>query len=288
MATTATAPPVASTRNQERVAELTQTIEESLSHLEADLALGHTRGFLQVLEFYSRFHRYSFNNTLLIHAQRPDATLVAGYRKWQELGFQVKRGETGIAIRAPWLKKLPDPNTGEIVPCLVGYVATTVFDISQTAEYPEKQPPSWRHDLGGSRDWAYEYCLLKITIGTTGVLVGEEPLPHGVHGMAWPNRIVINPALSPSEKFLCLVHEWAHVLAHFGDERQHTTKKQRELEAEATAYVVCRLSGIEHPFSRDYLLSYGCDPEYLRESLERIQKLSRQMAEAMSVEEPRR
>ncbi len=287
MATTATAPPVASTRNQERVAELTQTIEESLTHLEAELALGHTRGFLQVLEFYSRFHRYSFNNTLLIHAQRPDATLVAGYRKWQELGFQVKRGETGIAIRAPWLKKLPDPDTGEILPRLVGYVATTVFDISQTHEWPEKQPPSWRHDLGGSRDWAYEYCLLKITIGTTGVLIGEEPLPHGVHGMAWQDRIAINPRLSDSEKFLVALHEWAHQLAHFGDERQDTTKKQREVEAEACAFVVSRLCGIEHPFSRDYLIRHGCDPEYLRQSLERIQTISRHMARLMGLEEAR-
>ncbi|MDP9351639.1 MAG: hypothetical protein M3P51_08895, partial [Chloroflexota bacterium] len=109
----------------------------------------------------------------------------------------------------------------------------------------------------------------------------------GVHGMAWQDRIAINPRLSDSEKFLVALHEWAHQLAHFGDERRDTTKKQREVEAEACAFVVSRLCGIEHPFSRDYLIRYGCDPEYLRSVLDRVQQLSRQMAQLMGLEEAR-
>ncbi len=285
MATTATAPP--RTRAEERIEQLQEVIETSLTHLEAELALGHTRGFLQALEFYSRLHKYSFGNVLLIHHQRPDAIMVAGYRKWESLGFHVRRGERAIYIKAPTFKKMVDPETGETEQRLTGFYPCPVFCISQTVEYPEKQPPSWRHDLGGTRDWAYEYCLLKITIGTTGVLMGEEPLPQGVHGMAWQDRICINPTLSDSEKFLTALHEWAHVLGHFGDDRKDTTKQQWEVEAEATAYVVSRLCGIEHPFSRDYLIRYGCDPEYLRGALERVQALSRQMAALMGLEEAR-
>ncbi len=275
MATTATAPP--RTRAEERIEQLQETIETSLKHLEAELALGHTHGFLQVLEFYSRLTRYSFGNTLLIQAQCPHATYVAGFRKWESLGFHVRRGEKAIYIKAPTLKKLVDRETGEITKELTGFYPCPVFDVSQCLEYPQKQPPSWTHALPDTRDWAYEYLLLQITMGTIGVLVGEEPMPQGIHGMAWRDRIAINPRLSDSEKFLTLIHEACHNLAHFGPDRHDFLVDDREIQAESATFVLCHLRGIDHPFARDYILRWKGDVDRFRDNLAKIQDIVRQM-----------
>src|SRR5690606_27753316 len=109
------------------------------------------------LDFYSHFWKYSWGNSLLISIQKPDATLVNGYKKWQELGFNVKQGEKGIGIRAPWLRKEIDQDTGEKTERRVGYIATYGFDISQTAEYPTKQPPTLFQELPGSFDELYQH-----------------------------------------------------------------------------------------------------------------------------------
>ena len=89
----------------------------------------------QMLHVASKFHRYSFNNQLLILCQRPDATRVAGYRKWQEFGRQVRKGEKGIAILAPckYRTKIEDDSGEETtVQSIRGFRVVHVFDVSQT------------------------------------------------------------------------------------------------------------------------------------------------------------
>src|SRR5215217_8657166 len=105
--------------------------------------------FKRYLAFAARFHRYSANNSLLILLQRPNATRVAGYRRWQELGRQVRRGEEGIRrIFAPNFRTVEDEESGEKARILCSFKIVKVFDVSQTdpvsgAEpLPEKPRPS--------------------------------------------------------------------------------------------------------------------------------------------------
>src|SRR3712207_5497160 len=92
-----------------------------------------------MLKVSSKFHRYSFNNQLLIFLQRPDATLVAGFRRWQELGRQVRKGERGISILAPcrYRAKIEDEHGDEqTVHRLTGFRVAYVFDVGQTEGEP--------------------------------------------------------------------------------------------------------------------------------------------------------
>jgi antirestriction protein ArdC len=113
-------------------------ISTSLNDLGAELQAGKSERLLRYLDFAARFHHYSRGNQLLIIEQRPDATRIASYKKWQELGYQVAKGETGIRILAPSIKKHKD-ETDEEERAVTGFVAVSVFDVSQLT--PEHRPP---------------------------------------------------------------------------------------------------------------------------------------------------
>ena len=97
--------------------------------------------FKEALKFRTKFYRYSFNNSFLIYIQCPEATYVAGYRKWQQLGRQVRKGEKAISILAPIIKKVEEEGKEEKRP--VGFRTASVFDLSQTDgdELPELPQP---------------------------------------------------------------------------------------------------------------------------------------------------
>src|SRR5690554_1322316 len=105
---------------------------EALATLQTKVAdMLNSNTWKEALAFRKNFHQYSMTNVLLIWAQKPDATQVAGYRKWQELGRQVRKGEKSLAVLAPIIvkdKDSDDPNARK----LVGFKTARVFDISQT------------------------------------------------------------------------------------------------------------------------------------------------------------
>jgi len=102
-----------------------------------------SEGYQAYLKTMSRFHQYSFANSLLIHAQNPDATRVAGYRKWQEVGRQVRKGEQAIKIFVPFKKRIEDPDTGETEGYRVtGFGLGNVFDVSSTDGEPLPERPN--------------------------------------------------------------------------------------------------------------------------------------------------
>ena len=130
-------------------------MDSIMQNLETGVAeLFTSERYQEYLKTMSKFHNYSFNNTLLIAMQRPDATLVTGYRNWQSMGRQVKKGEKGITIIAPAPIKRkkeqavldqdqkpvigPDgkPKTEEVEVTLPCFKAITVFDIEQTTGEP--------------------------------------------------------------------------------------------------------------------------------------------------------
>lgn len=252
--------------NRRQRAEYLETrIADEIELLEEELNKGVSEHFLELLNFYSRFHKYSLANCMLIALPCPKASYCAGFRKWESMGYHVKKGSQAIWIRGPLLKKLPDRTTGELVEKLVGYIAVPVFDISQLVE--EVDIPDFTQPLDGSWDMAYQ--MARVNIGATGILCDEEPMPTGIHGMSFGGRIVINPNLSTSEKFVCLLHELGHEVLHQKEE-EATSRRQRELEAESVSFLLARMYGLTNIYSKDYILHWQGSVEKLHESLTRI------------------
>src|SRR5206468_3050247 len=124
------------------------------------------------------FHDYSFGNICLIVTQRPDATQVAGYRSWQALGRQVRKGELGLKILAPCVRKVEDQGTGETIRRVVAFRAVSVFDISQTEGEP-LPALEYRQLEGEAPDLADHLC--GVAMGA-GLEIRRERLTGGKHG----------------------------------------------------------------------------------------------------------
>jgi hypothetical protein len=124
---------------------MTAAIETAIERLSEQLAGGYSAEFRSVLAFFGKFHRYSWQNALLILSQLPEASLVAGMTRWNELGYQVRKGERSIWIWAPITKKVTNEQTGEDVEGLVGFRPAPVFDASQLANLDDRPLPAlWR------------------------------------------------------------------------------------------------------------------------------------------------
>jgi hypothetical protein len=224
----------------------------------------------------SRFHNYSFGNILEIARQKPDATRVAWFWKWKELGRSVKKGEKGIRILAPIVgvrrKKQEEAEkdiTKQNTAVLVGFRSAYVFDVSQTegAELPEMR--EIKGDAGENRDRLISF------IDRQGIeIVFTEKIAPAL-GMSYGGRIAILPGQSKAEEFSTLVHELAHEMLHKAERRTATTKVVRETEAKAIAFVIGKAVGLETgTASADYIHLYHGNASLLAESLEVIQQTS--------------
>jgi antirestriction protein ArdC len=252
--------------------ELRGMISHSLTELGAELQAGKSERLLQYLDFAARFHYYSRANQFLIVHQRPDATRVASYKKWQELGYQVAKGETGIRILAPTIKKQKDEESDKERRVETGFVAVSVFDVAQLT--PEKRPPAFFEPLEGDQQ---ALCEAIVTAATAdGFQVDVTAATRGAQGYSVGRRIVTREGLDTTSRALTLFHEWAHGLLHQGvhaltDDRS-LTRELKECHAEATAWVAARHFGVKTPYSSDYLLQWDTTPELLREELDAIVK----------------
>ena len=177
-----------------------------------------SEGWKAALKFRSKFHSYSFRNAYLIYLQCPTATLVAGYRRWQELGRQVRKGETSLAILAPILKKV-EGEGGDEERRVVGFRTARVFDIAQTDGEPlARTPPPGpaRGRLGEhSRDAFRRAKAFAISKGFPVQI-------RDIHGSALgrfsllDSSIALQKGLPPLQMLKTLVHELAHGLMHKG------------------------------------------------------------------------
>src|SRR4051794_19416926 len=122
------------TRQEQRARELAETVDEAIASLAEQLAQGHTDEYRRLLDWYSRFHRYSVANALLIANQCPEASRVASYGRWKKLGRQVAQGQTAIWIWCPIVGKRADEEIGEEEARLKGFRPCAVFDASQLAD----------------------------------------------------------------------------------------------------------------------------------------------------------
>jgi N-terminal domain of anti-restriction factor ArdC len=253
-----------------------EVIAANVQALIQQLEAGHSDALTAYLNAMSRFHNYSFGNILEIARQMPDATRVAGFWKWKELGRSVKKGEKGIRILAPIIgvrrKKNEEAEkdiTKQNRAVLVGFRSAYVFDVSQTegAELPELREMSG--NVGENRDRLISF------IERQGIELAFTERIAPALGMSYGGRIAILPGQSKAEEFSTLVHELAHEMLHKAERRTATTKVVRETEAEAIAFVIGKAVGLDTgTASADYIQLYHGNASLLAESLEVIQQTS--------------
>lgn len=255
-----------------------------------------------MLRTAARFHAYSPNNVLLIGAQRPDATCVAGYRTWQSVGRQVRRGENGIVLLAPvHTRRKPlagdgapadtpaveshpdgaassptrDDQAGAAPPAdprsVRGFRPVTVFDIAQTdgPDLPVVRPVMLAGDAPPGLWWA---LAAQVTAAGYQLDRGDCGPANGITDHA-AETVTVRPDLSPAQAAKTLAHELAHVLLHDPARRPAgLDRAAAEVEAESVAYVITQAHGL---VSDDYTVPYvagwaGGDPVRLEQTASRV------------------
>ena len=264
-------------------AEARTSIDTLLTTLKERLAQP-GQSLLPLLGTMSRFSKYSLANQMLIFAQRPDATRVQGYRAWNKAGYQVRKGEKGIAIYAPMLfgsKRDTAADSDTDTAPRLGYRVAYVFDVAQVdaiAGTDAAALTATTTDTGAHRHLE----ALKAFLVGHNVELEYKALAPGLLGYTDGRRITCGTGQASHVEFATLAHETTHVLLHFPTDG--TTRPDlvtRETEAEAVTYLLCAQLGIAGTeASVEYIQSYRGTPDTLDASLERI----RATAQRLSIE----
>lgn len=186
---------------------------------------------------------YSLNNTLLILAQRPEATTVASYRRWLELGRQVRRGEQSLRVWAPSVRRERDESTGEETATVRAFVLVPVFDVSQTEGPPLPEPPPVAALTGDSH--AHLLAGLERGASQAGYAVERrQEMPGQAQGFVDHERrlIALSSDLEPNGQVAVLVHELAHV---HGARYRDFGRAGAEVVAETAAFIALSGSGLD-------------------------------------------
>lgn len=245
-------------------------VDGGIRDLLGEMQQGKSDRLGRYLEFSARFHKYSANNQMLIYLQSPNATFVAGYRKWQEWGYQVGKGEKGIRILAPRLSTREDKETQEAKQVMY-FVPVSVFDASQLTDLDKKPLPIFFTPLGD--DQPALYSRLQQAVQEDGIHVEESPLGL-TQGVSMKGRIAIREGIDSRNKFLTLLHEYTHELLHWKPDAKGQSVKAKECHAEAVSYVVAHHFGIRNPFSSDYIQHWGTTPKELLAELDVVRRTS--------------
>ncbi len=253
-----------------------QSTEQVLQQLSLGIEkLGESGAWRAWLATQAKFHKYSFANSVLIFSQKPNATQVAGFARWLELGRHVRKGEHGIGILAPIVVRRQDPascdQSGAGGRELTGFRRATVFDISQT-EGAELPKPCAR--LTGSEGVVAELELRRIAM-QNGFSVELHEFVGETNGDCnhAAARIRIRAGLTQAQTVKTLAHEVAHALLH----QTVSSREIAELEAESVAYGYCLARGIDSSsYSFGYLAAWAGGAaeakEAIRASGQNIQK----------------
>src|SRR6202041_3295602 len=257
-----------------KVEQAKQIVRKAIEELSQSLERGHSETLRNYLAAIGRFHRYSLRNVMLIASQNPTATHVAGFHTWHKLGRFVKKGERGILILAPIVRAknqgVEQTETDESSTA-VGFRAAYVFDISQTEG---QELPEIGNVTGDPRE--YRDRLGKF-VTDQGILLKYSQDIAPARGTSAGGKITLLPGQSPAEDFSTLAPEVAHEMMHRDERRRSTSKRSRETEAEAVAFVVCHAIGLETgSASQDYIQIYDGDAKLLTDSLAHIQKSANQ------------
>ena len=254
---------------------------------------------LDYFNFCSKFHKYSFYNRILIWLTRPEATLVAGFRAWQKFGRKVRKGESGIPIFAPMRVKRkhePKPDERGIVEEMEGDVkqeedrtvtlfkVVYVWDVSQTEGEPIPEAPDALSVIGEAGSIL---PLLEGYISSCNIRLDYVGDLGSAQGVSMVGQIAVSKSLTDEEKFHVLAHELAHELLHSREERIALSKKLKETEAEAVAYIVCRHFDLETK-APTYLAIYKAKDVDIRASLDRIVSTASKVIKGIETQEQQR
>jgi hypothetical protein len=266
------------TTARDRLAELHEQLADGVQ------ALTETDGWQRMLDTAARFPRYSARNVLLIMLQRPDATHVAGYRVWQSLGRNVKRGERSIGILAPCVYRPtsaapagPDETerpAGKQDPAarrvLRGFRVASVFDITQTEgdPLPDLAPPL----LDGDCPAALWDGIAAHIAEARFTLTRDDCSPANGRTNYDTRTVAVRPDLSDAQATKTAIHELAHCLMHQPGSDRPARRDLIEVEAESVAYIVCHASGLHsETYSLPYVAGWASeDPAAIQATSERV------------------
>lgn len=261
--------------------------------------LRETGDWERFLTFAQSFHDYSFSNLILILSQCPTATRVAGFRKWQEVGRQVRKGERSIRIFGYRQKKIATEeasegetvNTGENGERTVTYFPIlSVFDKAQTDLIDPTQPdPSELGTRLTGDDPAHIYTRTAEYLNSIGWTITREHIPGEVNGYTTrdgSSRVVIDADLSPAQAAKTLLHEAGHVLLHSDEDPADYVEHRgiKETEAESVAYIVAGLMGLDtSAYSIGYVAGWSnCDADTIKATAARVLRSAHTLAEALN------
>ena len=276
-----------------------QSLEEGVSEIFT------SERYTEYLQTMAKFHNYSFNNTMLIALQRPDATLVTGYRNWQSMGRQVMKGEKGITIIAPTpikkkqmqevldkegrpvLNENGDSIMKEVEVKIPRFKAITVFDIAQTVGDPiELMVPEELKEAVNNYD-----LFMEAITEVSPVPIRFDEISGNAKGYYHneDKEIVIRKGMSESQTIKTAIHESGHARLHDRDEmKAKGEKKDRmtaEVEAESVAYCVCCAFGLDtSEYSFPYIANWssGKDMKELKSSMDLIRRTAGEMIDELS------
>jgi antirestriction protein ArdC len=256
-----------------KLEEIKNTTKDAIDHLIHTLESGRSDVLVEYLSAMAHFPSYSFGNVMLIVRQLPNATHVCGVKGWNAVGRFVRRGEKGIAILAPMVSHrrlrqeqiATDETNDESKQQLIGFRPVYVFDITQTEG---EELPTFSEVKGEVGPY---FERLRSFVEKNGIKLEYSDAIAPAKGISEGGAITLLPGMSASEEFATLAHELGHEILHRGERRTQTTKRLRETEAEAVAFVVCRSIGLEAgTASADYIQLYNGDAELLQQSLELV------------------
>lgn len=279
--------------SESKLKELTDKLEAGIQEVFS------SQRYKDYLKVMSRFHGYSYNNTMLILLQKPDASLLAGYKTWQGMERNVKKGEHGISILAPSKKRFTkymdkiDKDTRKPVfdqdgnPVKVRkeieyltFHPTTIFDVSQTEGKPL---PSMAEELEGQ---VTDYPIIMDSL--------KEVAPAPIRFDNWEdtkkgyfspllNEIVIKSGMSELHTVKTGIHETTHSILHGGTGNLKDSATM-EVEAESVAFIVCNHLGLDtSDYSFGYLATWSSNKELpeLQKSLSTIQKTAHELIDKL-------
>jgi DNA primase len=228
----------------------------------------------RMLKVISRFHKYSFNNHLMIFVQRPNATIVAGFNKWKSLGRFVKKGEKGIAIFAPCKYKTSIEDGDESddnVYKIYGYRVVYVFDISQTEgeELPDLDAVRPKLLDAAAPEGVWD-ALARHAQSIGYEVVRDQRGTENGYCDFLKKQIAVRPDVTGAQAVKTLVHELGHALLHTGG--QAASREVAEVEVESVAYVVCDALGLDSgAYSFPYVTRWSeGDTDLLKETAQRV------------------
>jgi hypothetical protein len=239
-------------------------VEEARTTLIAGVeALQSSDDWKRALQVAAKFWRYSFNNQVLIwqqaHERGFEATQVAGYKKWRELGRQVRRGEKGLMVYVPRTKTVEE-NNGDKTRVLTGFGVGFVFDISQTDGEPVPSTTDFVSDDFTGRVPSASELITYIEEDLKFQFI-ENLLPGSIYGQTdyGTRAITIAPDVSQAQRFATILHEIAHALLHEPDDDDRPDHRGiREVEAESVSYVVSYALGLDTScFSFGYVAGWA-------------------------------